>query len=81
VWGQLLYDPTTPDARFEAMLDARFGKGVGKNLLAAWKLASNVPLHFASFRKGTWDGSLYTEGFSSWILTFRTPRCELILAS
>ena len=67
VWGQLLYDPTTPDARFEAMFDARFGKGVGKNLLAAWKLASNVPLHFASFRKGTWDGSLYTEGFSSWI--------------
>ena len=67
VWGQLLYDSATPDARFEAMLDARFGKGVGKDLLAAWKLASRVPLHFASFHLGTWDGSLYTEGFSSWI--------------
>jgi len=67
VWGQLLYDAATPDARFEAMFDVRFGKGVGKNLLTAWKLASNVPLHFASFHKGTWDGSLYTEGFSSWI--------------
>ena len=67
VWGQLLYDPATPDARFEAMLDARFGKGTGKDLLAAWKLASRVPLHFASFHRGTWDGSLYTEGFSSWI--------------
>jgi hypothetical protein len=67
VWGQLLYDPATPDARFEAMLDARFGKGVGKDLLAAWKRASQVPLHFASFHRGTWDGSLYTEGFSSWI--------------
>ena len=66
VWGQLLYDPATPDARFEAMFDARFGKGVGKDFLAAWKLASRVPLHFASFHRGTWDGSLYTEGFSSW---------------
>jgi hypothetical protein len=67
VWGRLLYDPATPDARFEAMLEERFGKGTGKSLLAAWKLASRVPLHFASFHRGTWDGSLYTEGFSSWI--------------
>jgi hypothetical protein len=66
VWGQLLYDPATPDSKFEAIFDARFGKGTGKDLLAAWKLASNVPLRFASFRKGTWDGSLYTEGFLSW---------------
>lgn len=66
VWGNLLYDPTTPDARFEVMFDARFGKGTGQNLLAAWKLASRIPLHFASFHRGTWDGSLYTEGFSSW---------------
>jgi hypothetical protein len=74
VWGQLLYDPTTPDARFEAMLDARFGKGMGKELLAAWKLASQVPLRFASFHKGTWDGSLYTEGFSSWTDRDNAPR-------
>lgn len=67
VWGQLLYDPAAPDAQFEARLDARFGHGTGKDLLAAWKLASRVPLHFASFHRGTWDGSLYTEGFSSWV--------------
>jgi len=67
VWGHLLYDPAAPDARFEGMFDARFGKGVGKDFLAAWKLASRVPLHFASFHRGTWDGTLYTEGFSSWI--------------
>jgi len=66
VWGRLLYDPATPDARFEALFDARFGQGTGKDLLAAWKLASQVPLHFASFHRGEWDGSLYTEGFSSW---------------
>ena len=74
VWGQLLYDPATPDARFEAMFDARFGKGTGKNLLAAWKLASRVPLRFASFHQGTWDGSLYTEGFSSWTDRDNAPR-------
>jgi hypothetical protein len=66
VWGHLLYDFTTPDSRFEAMFDERYGKGTGKDLFAAWKLASNVPLRFASFYKGTWDASIYTEGFFSW---------------
>jgi hypothetical protein len=65
-WGRLLYDPATPDSRFEGMLESRFGKGTGRDLLAAWKLASQVPLDFASFYMGDWDGSLYTEGFSSW---------------
>lgn len=65
-WGRLLHDPSTPDAVFTALLEERFGKGRGNDLLAAWKLASRVPHHFASFHKGTWDGSLYTEGFSSW---------------
>jgi hypothetical protein len=67
VWGKLLYAPETPDSRFEALLEERSGKETGADLLAAWKLASQVPLHFASFYRGTWDGSLYTEGFSSWI--------------
>jgi hypothetical protein len=30
VWGQLLYDPATPDSKFEALFAARFGKGTGK---------------------------------------------------
>ncbi len=67
VWGRLLYDGTTPDRVFAALLEERFGAGLGEDLLQAWKLASQVPLHFASFFRGTWDGSLYTEGFSSWI--------------
>jgi len=66
VWGRLLYDAATPDRVFAGMLEARFGPGAGDDLLEAWKLASQVPLHFASFHRGTWDGSLYTEGFSSW---------------
>jgi len=67
VWGRLLYDGTTPDRVFASLLEERFGAGLGDDLLQAWKLASQVPLHFASFHRGTWDGSLYTEGFSSWI--------------
>jgi hypothetical protein len=66
VWGHLLYEPTLPDSRFAAMLEARFGPGTGDDLLRAWKLASQVPLRFASFYQGTWDGALYTEGFSTW---------------
>jgi hypothetical protein len=67
VWGRLLYDEATPDRVFAALLEERFGAGLGDDLQQAWKLASQVPLHFASFHRGTWDGSLYTEGFSSWI--------------
>jgi len=67
VWGRLLYDGATPDHAFAALLEERFGVGLGDDLLQAWKLASQVPLHFASFHRGTWDGSLYTEGFSSWV--------------
>ena len=67
VWGRLLYDGATPDRIFAGLLEERFGRGLGDDLLQAWKLASQVPLHFASFHRGTWDGSLYTEGFSSWV--------------
>ncbi len=67
VWGRLLYDKHTPDRVFTALLEERFGAGSGDDLLRAWKLASQVPLHFASFYRGTWDGSLQTETFSSWV--------------
>jgi hypothetical protein len=66
VWGHLLYDPALPDARFAGMLSARFGAGLGDDLLQAWKLASQMPLRFASFYEGTWDGAIYSEGFCSW---------------
>jgi hypothetical protein len=67
VWGRLLYDKNTPDRVFAALLEERFGAGLGDDLLTGWKLASQVPLHFASFYRGTWDGSIQTETFSSWI--------------
>lgn len=66
LWGRLLHEVTTPDSVFAAQLGARFGPDQGEDLLAAWTLASRAPLRFASFHVGTWDGNLYTEGFSSW---------------
>lgn len=66
LWGHLLHEPNLSEDRFVAMFDARYGKGVGRDIFAAWKLASDMPLRFASFYQGTWDGSLYTEGFSTW---------------
>lgn len=65
-WGRLLYDGNLPDRVFVNLLEERYGKGIGYDLLEAWKLASNMPLRFASFIRGTWDGSIYTEAFSSW---------------
>jgi hypothetical protein len=63
-WGRLLYDPTTPDTAFSALCEARYGKP-GRDLFAALKLGSRMPLRLASFYKGTWDFTLYSEGFSS----------------
>ena len=65
MWGRLLYDPATPDAVFASAFDLRYGKGVGEELLEAWKLASKMPLRLASFHRSTWDYTLYSEGFIS----------------
>lgn len=66
LWGRLLHDPATPDAAFEALLADRFGAAHAPDLLKAWTLASRAQLRFAAFHRGTWDGSLYTEGFTAW---------------
>jgi hypothetical protein len=63
VWGKLLYDRTTPDKDFENVFDQKYGGGVGEDLLAAYKLASQMPLRLASFYRSTWDYTLYSEGF------------------
>jgi hypothetical protein len=62
LWGRLLYDPFTPDAVFESSFNKRYGKN-GTLLLKAFTNASNMPLRFASFHAGTWDYTLYSEGF------------------
>jgi hypothetical protein len=63
IWGKLLYNPDTKDSTFENAFDLRYGKGIGKSLLLASKLAGNMPLRLASFYRSTWDYTLYSEGF------------------
>lgn len=62
-WGRLLYDPATSDDVFAAAFDERYGAGVGTPLLAAYTLASRMPLRLAAFHAATWDYTLYSEGF------------------
>lgn len=63
LWGRLLYDPSTPDAVFEAAFNNRYGNKTGPSLLKAFSAASNMPLRLASFYAATWDYTLYSEGF------------------
>jgi hypothetical protein len=62
LWGRLLYDPSTPDAEFEAEFSRRYGPKAGK-LLQAYSLASATQLRLASLYDSTWDFTLYSEGF------------------
>jgi hypothetical protein len=63
-WGRLLYNPETTDETFISACKARFGES-GETLFQALKLGSRMPLRLATFFKGTWDFSLYSEGFLS----------------
>lgn len=60
-WGRLMYNPKTPDAMFEQAFLNRFPQ-YGKELFAAQKEASRVPLMVAAFWNATWDFTLYSEG-------------------
>jgi len=71
LWGRLLYDPSTPDAAFEAQFEHRYGNKSGKTLFAAYSTASKMPLRLASFHGATWDYTLYSEGF---LAPFSSPR-------
>ncbi|GAB3882257.1 glycoside hydrolase family 20 zincin-like fold domain-containing protein [Spirosoma agri] len=61
LWGRLLYNPTTPDALFQAEFVRRYGPAAA-TLLEAYALASSTPLRLASAFDFTWDFSLYSEG-------------------
>lgn len=61
LWGRLLYDPTTPDAVFNAEFIRRYGAD-GKNLLEASSLAGKTPIRTAAFFDFTSDLTLYSEG-------------------
>ncbi len=61
-WGRLLYDPESTDDIFASDFEKRYGKGVRKKRVEAYKLASRMPLRFASFIFNTWDFTMYAEG-------------------
>jgi Glycosyl hydrolase family 20, domain 2 len=63
LWGRLLYDPSTPDAVFEAAFKNRYHLKSGRALFRAYAAASQMPLRLASFYAATWDYTLYSEGF------------------
>ncbi len=65
VWGNLLYNSSTPDAYFEKALADKFDLADGGELMEAWQLASRNPNRLASFFGATWDGTLYSEGFTT----------------
>jgi hypothetical protein len=65
IWGRLLFDPSSPDEAFERDIDERYGAGVGKPLLDAYRFACRMPMALATFHASTWDFSLYSEGFIS----------------
>lgn len=63
MWGRLMYDPNLSDTYFIDQLNFRYGNEVGELLFKALQLGSQMPLELASFYKGTWDFTLYCEGF------------------
>jgi hypothetical protein len=75
LWGRLLYNPSTPDAIFQAEFTRRYGKA-GENLLQASALAGKTPLRLGSLFDFTMDLTLYTEGFMA--LDNKVKRVEYI---
>ncbi|MDB5245941.1 MAG: hypothetical protein JWQ40_335 [Segetibacter sp.] len=75
LWGRLLYNPSTPDAIFQAEFTRRYGKA-GDNLLKASALAGTTPLRLGSLFDFTMDLTLYTEGFMA--LDNKIKRVEYI---
>ncbi len=63
MWGRLLYDPSLEDENFIQFFEHRYGLKNGKILFDALKYGSEMPLKLASFYRGTWDFTLYCEGF------------------
>lgn len=63
MWGRLLYNPELSDSFFIKQFEQKYGKGLGNKMFDALQLGSRMPLALASFYKGTWDFTLYCEGF------------------
>ena len=58
-----MYDPDETNETLAKAFERRYPEIQGKDLLKAFAKASKVPEYLASFYKGTWDFTLYCEGF------------------
>lgn len=63
LWGRLLFDPNEKEVTLAKEIRDRYPKIDALAFLKAYSLASKVPLNIATFYKGTWDLTLYSEGF------------------
>jgi hypothetical protein len=63
LWGRLLFDPNEKETTLAEEINRRYPTIDALAFLKAYSLASKVPLNIATFYKGTWDFTLYSEGF------------------
>lgn len=63
LWGRLLFDPNEKEVALAKEIEKRYPDIDALAFLKTYSLASKVPLNIATFYKGTWDFTLYSEGF------------------
>jgi hypothetical protein len=79
LWGRLTYNPEESDETFARAFEYRYPNLDGTKMLKAFSLASKVPQYLASFYKGTWDFTLYSEGFmAAWQAGFDDGKSPFI---
>ncbi len=79
LWGRLTYNPEESDETLARAFENRYGNIDGLKMLQAYSLASKVPEYLASFYKGTWDFTLYSEGFmAAWPIGFDDGKSPFI---
>lgn len=79
LWGRLMYDPEESDVSLSRIFERKYPGIDALKMLKSYSLASKVPLYLASFIKGTWDFTLYSEGFlAPWILGYDDQKSPFI---
>jgi hypothetical protein len=79
LWGRLTYYPEESNETLARAVENRYGNIDGLKMLKAYSLASKVPEYLASFYKGTWDFTLYSEGFmAAWPIGFDDGKSPFI---
>lgn len=65
-WGNLLYNADQNDDFLIKAINRYYTSTLGQEILTAFSKGSYTAHAISSFFRGTWDGTLYTEGFTSW---------------